>query len=324
MAGIKNIFQLGSLTDTKEKTVHWLRENELLFAGVKCEDCLLWMSEVKDTSRIADGYTWRCSSCKKKASIREGSFFQGSHLLISTIIRIVYMFCLDIPIKNAEFMLSGDVSHVAITDWYNFCRDVCTTYLTRNPVRLGGPLQDDIVELDEALYKRKNKYHRGHDRGGGQWVFGIIERKNSKVMLWTVPDRTRDTLQPKIVATVLPGTMIFSDSARMYDNLDQIGFRHESVNHSVEFVRNDGVNTNKIEGYWGNSKQKFKQMRGVHPEQMNAHLDEIIYKHNRNIDAQAQGATLFQLFLEDMKIQYRCEIVDRMPLRYNIMPPPRY
>ena len=41
------------------------------------------------------------------------------------------------------------------------------------------------MELNEALYKRKNKYPRGHDRGGGQWVFGIIERKNSKVMLWT-------------------------------------------------------------------------------------------------------------------------------------------
>ena len=92
------------------------------------------------------------------------------------------------------------------TDWYNFCRDVCTTYLTRNPVRLGGPLHDDIVELNEALYKRKNKYPRGHDRGGGQWVFGIIERKNSKVMLWTHDVCGQLTLLPLWQTTATEGT----------------------------------------------------------------------------------------------------------------------
>ena len=51
----------------------------------------------------------------QKEDIHQGGIvLRGiSHLLISTIIRIVYMFCLDIPIKKAEFMLSGDISHAA-------------------------------------------------------------------------------------------------------------------------------------------------------------------------------------------------------------------
>ena len=104
-------------------------------------------------------------------------------------------------------------------------------------------------------------------------------------MLWTVDDRTRNTLLPKIQQVVLPGSTIYSDLVRVYDNLAHDGYRHESVNHTVEFVRPGQIHTNTIEGYWGNSKGKMKTMHGVHPNQLNAHLDEMIYRHNRKIDA---------------------------------------
>ena len=182
MAEIRNIFDLGIQTKDVETTATFLKDKGLIFEGIKCEDCQVWMTEVKDSSRVADGYGWRCSRCRTKKSIRTGSFFETSKVALATLLRIMYLFCLDVPVKTTCELMHGDISKPTIIDWFNFCRDICTGYLFRHPVRLGGAGRNDIVEVDEALYKRKNKYHRGHDRGGGKWVFGAIERITNKVI----------------------------------------------------------------------------------------------------------------------------------------------
>ena len=38
-------------------------------------------------------------------------------------------------------------------DWYNFIRDVCAEYFTRNPVVIGGPGVE--VEIDESKFGKK-------------------------------------------------------------------------------------------------------------------------------------------------------------------------
>ena len=318
------MFDLGTLTKDYASTSTWLRERDLMYRGIKCEGCRLWKTEVLDKDRKLDGHNWKCFRCKQKTSVREGSFFQQSHLKLATIVRIMYLFVMNVPLMVAKQMLGGEVGKTCLMDWYNFMRDICTSHLPRHPVRLGGAADDEIVEVDESLYKRKNKYHRGADRGGGHWIFGCIERKSSKVMMWSVPNRERQTIQPLIEQAIIPGTMIFSDCAKIYDNLNVIGYRHEAVNHSVEFVRPDGVNTNKIEGFWGNSECKFKSMRGVVDAQLDIHLDEAIWRNNRAIDAKNQGPSLFGLFAEDVKEAYPCVVDDPMPPGYNIMPRPRY
>ena len=48
------------------------------------------------------------------------------------------------------------------------------------------------------------------------------------------------------------------------------------VSQSVEYVTEDGVHTNTIEGFWAVWKADFKQMRGCRNLQMvPLHLDEI-------------------------------------------------
>ena len=181
MAEVRNIFDLGVITQTVESTNTYLRDHKLLFEGVKCEDCTIWMTEVKNGDRVADGYGWRCSRCRKKKSIRTGSFFEQSKLPMATLLRVMFLFCIDVPLRIATELLHGDISERSIMDWYNFCRDIATGYLLRHPVRLGGNGPQDIVEVDEALFKRKNKYNRGHERGEGKWVFRAIERITNKV-----------------------------------------------------------------------------------------------------------------------------------------------
>ena len=97
----------------------------------------------------------------------------------------------------------------------------------------------------------------------GQWVFGGIEQDSRKCFLviavylyLAVERRDEETLLPIIQQWTEPGTIIVSDCWKAYCNLEKHGYVHRTVNHSKEFVNEDGDNTNKIEGHWRQAKCK--------------------------------------------------------------------
>ena len=119
--------------------------------------------------------------------------------------------------------------------------------------RIGG--QGKTVQIDESKFG-KRKYHRGH-RVDGQWVFGGIEEDSRKCFLVAVDKKDKATLLPIIQEKIEPGTVIVSDCWAAYKKLEQHGYTHRTVNHSKEFVNEDGQHTNKIEGHWRQAKAKL-------------------------------------------------------------------
>ena len=59
---------------------------------------------------------------------------------------------------------------------------------------------------------------------------------------------------------ILPGTKIITDRWKAY-NLEQEGYIHGVVNHSIEFINNDHpeFNTQKIERLWKSLKKELKR-----------------------------------------------------------------
>jgi hypothetical protein len=53
--------------------------------------------------------------------------------------------------------------------------------------------------------------------------------------------RTREALEDIILANVEIGSMIFTDEWRGYNNLENIGYIHQTVNHSLNFVNPEMV-----------------------------------------------------------------------------------
>lgn len=51
----------------------------------------------------------------------------------------------------------GNVSKKSVIQWYNYCRDIATTYFARNPVRFNNV----TVHCDESFVGGKHKYNRG-------------------------------------------------------------------------------------------------------------------------------------------------------------------
>lgn len=107
-----------------------------------------------------------------------------------------------------------------------------------------------IVQIDESKFG-KRKDNRGHPVEG-VWVLGGVElTPQRKIFLAVVPRRDAETLTQVICHFVKPGSLIRSDGWSAYSGLrdtEGMYWVHQAVNHRIEFVTEEGVHTNNIEG----------------------------------------------------------------------------
>lgn len=209
---------------------------------------------VEDKSYSKDGVVWRYTNRKfnKKVSVREGSWFSGSHLLLEQIVKLTYYCVYDLPnhFISRELRIGSDHT---VVDWpKNFSREVCLSILKLDNDR--GP--DRTVEIGESKFG-KRKYHRSK-RADGVWVFGGIERETKKCFCEVVEDRSANTLIPIIKKYILPGTTILSDCLKAFSSTESYGYQHLTVNHSIELKNKEtGACTNTIESIWNAVKKSL-------------------------------------------------------------------
>lgn len=284
-----NIFELGSFINDTKKTIHYFREKGLLKKKLQCcnDNCSL----VSDSS-LKDGEIFQCKTCRKRFSIRTRSFYFASNLELSVHICILYFFANGSSLNECLRHLEGRVSNKTCLQWYMYYRDVMTTYLTRNPVQFNS-----LVHVDECVVGGKRKYNRGAFRGEERWLFGIIDLTNHKCFIQFIQDKSHNSIIPLIQNHIQLGTTIHSDGAAVYRCLTGLGYRHRYVVHEDHLVDpNTGIHTNYIEGLWSQLKQKIRQVKGSQFENLDAHVDEFIYRYNRKNEGK-----MFDLLIGDIK-----------------------
>jgi hypothetical protein len=115
-------------------------------------------------------------------------------------------------------------------------------------------------------------------------MFGAVD-EDGNTAFSLIDDRTGQTLGQQIAACVKAGSLIrrcarvdaslflsclslqkiltimCSDCWKAYLTVTQLGlgYTHETVNHSIEFVSSQGVHTQRIESEWSVIKRAFKQ-----------------------------------------------------------------
>jgi len=90
--------------------------------------------------------------------------------------------------------------------------------------------------LNATSYFGGGKFNRGRKAFRGFWAFGAFERGTKNVYFTKVKNRTAKTLSKIITEHIAPGTTIYTDQWRGYTPLKKLGYNHQTVNHSVEFV----------------------------------------------------------------------------------------
>ena len=208
-----------------------------------------------------------------KVSIRRGSWFDHSKLTMGQVLELTYFWVKELPNKTTEEECA--ISNKSIVDWYNFCREVCATIIEEESTQIGGV--GEVVEIDESKFG-KRKYHKGR-RVDGVWVFGGIDRRTRQCFLVTVEDRSEATLIPIIQKYIKPGTTIMSDCWKAYTKLEQLGYKHGTVNHSVEFVNSaTGDHTQTIESTWRSVKGSLPRY-GTQKHFYESYFAEYLFRH---------------------------------------------
>ena len=98
-----------------EAAVHWCQRHKLLSDSKMCPKCGTDMRLVKRKGVNPEDMGWRCpkKGCRKEVALRPGTFFEGSHLLISQILSMIHLWSTKTPV--GKIMTEVDVSYSLCT-----------------------------------------------------------------------------------------------------------------------------------------------------------------------------------------------------------------
>lgn len=260
---------------SSDQVLSYLRNQGVLRSSLDCSGCGLPMTTQKLASSF-DGSIFRCSRCKKKRSIRFGSFLVDCRLGLQVFASLVYLLQTEMPFKCIAELLDLDAG--TVTDYANLLREEYSRDLLQNGAMLGGPGRR--VQVDESVLAKGKRSRNNHARPvREQWVFGAYDPEEKLGWTQLVESRDSGTLIGLINEWCLPGSIIVSDGWRAYDSLPEYGFEHEVVVHENFFVDPvTGVHTNNVEAFWQRCKRRFKRMYGTSRELLASHIDEFLWQ----------------------------------------------
>ena len=238
------------LLQSREEIVRWLMKEGLLADTVKCDRCQVdCRLSIRD--RAIDGLVWRCP-LRHEISVRRHSFFAKSHLHLPDIINFLITYAEGQSLWRCSQVAGVGYGSTAV-DWASFCRDLFVEYYAQH---IRDEKFSGEVEIDESLFGRRTKYHRGDPRGLKVWIFGLVERTTNRLKVFPVDRRDAATMIPIIQQNVEPGSTVITDGWSAYQGLRSAGYTHYVVEHKKAFscqCRDETgqlitIHTNRIEG----------------------------------------------------------------------------
>ena len=270
---------------------------------------------IKDVKDRKDSLSWRCrrthkvysngkTYCKKdvKVTIREGSWLLHCNITLEDVILLMYCWANNYTIQ--QIIHEVGCSEKTVSEWCSFMRESCMSIMLDSSEQIGGPGIE--VEIDESKFG-KRKYYKGH-RVEGQWIFGGREKLDkSKVFMLPVHNRKKVTLLPLIEKYIKKGSIIHSDCWAAYNELQQMGYEHLTVNHSKTFKDKDtGACTNSIESDWRHAKVSMPRY-GVKKGQHASYLAEFMWR-RKYFDTD-----LFIQIINDLNSHFRNKYFSTVP-----------
>jgi len=180
------------------------------------------------------------------------------------------------------------------------------------------------VEIDETYVGGKKKAPKegkktGHNgRENKLIVVGIRQAYPARIRTFYFPDNpNKKRINDLILKNVEIGTTIHTDESALYQDLNKLGYKHDTVNHSDFEWERDGVTTNRIEGTWSKFKRAY---RGIYVSLSEIHIEsylaEFDFKRNtcKKIKRDRFEILKSQLFYRDNRVLDSLEGFYQFPL----------
>jgi transposase-like protein len=278
------MFTLITAIADKLECIKWLARRRLLVNVFNCAHCGE-ASTLNVYQQHVDGYRWKCNPCNSTASIKTESWFARSHVSLQKLVQMMYFWSSEMPMHLVKREI-GVSEHTCI-DWFNFYRDICSQWVVNNFAPIGGlddNYMDTIVEIDESCFFRRK--HNVGRVGPHKWVFGGVQRGTRKCFLVSVPNRTRQTLQPVIEQNIQHGTRVMTDGWGAYAELATFGgggvYSHNIVVHQHNFVNpiDPAIHTQSVESMWKRAKKKLRNQSGTSQALFPSYIREFMWREN--------------------------------------------
>lgn len=267
-------FQVSQMFPDAESARLFL-ESRLWPDGVICPAC---HTGTNITTR--KGGFYRCNPCQLDFTIRTGTIFERSHIPLHKWLYAMYL--LVTARKGiSSLQLSKEIGVTQKSAWFMLhrLREAC-----------GGPKLTKlrgIVELDECFIggKEANKHEHkklkaGRGPVGKTAVLGMRER-GGRVIATKLEMRSLPVVTDHIHSNIELGTQLYTDDNVLFDDLDGLFFRHESVNHSAGEYARGAASTNSIESVWAVLKRGvYGVYHKVTPKHLSRYLNEFSFRLN--------------------------------------------
>lgn len=261
-------FQLFQMIPDQE-TARLYLEGRLWPSGPVCPNC---KSGERITTRKG-GY-YRCNACKLDFTVRTGTIFERSHVPLH---KWVYAMYLLVTARKgiSSMQLAKEIGVTQKSAWFMLSRlrEACGGHG-------GSDKMTGEVEIDECFIggKEANKHERkklrlGRGPVGKTAVLGIRERRGGRIVAKPIENRTIQNIHGEIFANVEYGSQLYSDDHIVYQDLDGLFYRHDSVNHSAGEYARGPVSTNSIESVWAVLK---RGLHGVYHQVSEKHLARYV------------------------------------------------
>ena len=258
LSELENPYNLYALLNVPwEAFREYLKRQGLLPTRMKCQKCNK-TAYLSKRSRNLEGMGWKCKD-NHETTMRRFSFFAKAHFFTQDIINFIVCYITGSSLLHCSKISAFAYKNSAV-DWASYVRELFVQWVyevMRKKVFHG------TVEVDESLFGKKVKHHRGNPRGLHVWIVGLIERETNNIILYPVDNRSAETLEKIICRHVHPGTTVFTDGWAGYSRLNELGLEHFVVEHKHAFratYHNEAtgesrtVHTNRIEGAWHHAK----------------------------------------------------------------------
>lgn len=234
---------------------------------------------------------YKCKACRKQFTVTVGTVFEDSRIPISKWLLAIHL------ISSSKKGMSAHQIHRMLGISYKaawFMMHRLRYAMSEGPL---GALMSGVVEVDETYVGGRRKGERGRPGGHSNKtpVVALVERGTGRVHAAPMHRVTADNLTKVIEQRVSASATMMTDEFIAYRAVaDNMGMKHQTVNHKQdEYVRGN-VHSNTVEGFFSLLKRGINgTFHHVSRGHLGRYCDEFSFRYeNRKLTDGARAGLL--------------------------------